>query len=468
VRSRATRQFQSALGIVERAARSRALSAEEARERVASLSAVPLSAGGYEGRIAAWLRREFLDAATAGDNEAANPLEDMVLAAMAGVTRNKTGDRFLEWEGQTYRVDAASAELNRLRRMRERQGGLSLDAAFDAMHHNGGTPKPAPDAEGHFADVLVSMLYAASLGEPEGKALAGGNVALRHDLGFVTGVSRRPPTTWRIASEDFVSRAGWHLTGSLLALDVPLAYLAMRRMDLATMPQQPRMSSNERHTTYLTVALMNPHGMTDVGRDEIAAAVARGRARLSALTADREEVGRVVREAGLTEWRREALAWTIAHDRENLESLLSSVELMWLGAPRATEAVALDAWGTAMFPLTGCLCVAMPRPRAWEEFAGHPSLGVLATRGADVAIRVAEAFAAMKLPATLVPAVMAFAMQQALDEAQPAHFDDWLEFTRAARTITDEQIVDYVAALAADGPLIPAAKDGDPLPRGER
>ena len=65
--------------------------------------------------------------------------------------------------------------------------------------------------------------------------------------------------------------------------------------------------------------------------------------------------------------------------------------------------------------LSGCICLEMPRPRAWEELAGRPAVGLLASRGADVSLAVAETLAALQLPASLAQGVLAFAMQDVID-----------------------------------------------------
>ena len=167
------------------------------------------------------------------------------------------------------------------------------------------------------------------------------------------------------------------------------------------------------------------------------------------------------REAGLSEWRREALGWTLVHDRTAAASQLSLVELLWLGAPRPSEAAPLDPWGAAVLPLTGAMAVQMPRARAWEEVSGRAALGLLSTRGVDIAVAVAEALAARHLPGSLAPGVIAFAMQDAIDGARLAYFDDWSAFSRAARGITPDRMADYIAALTAGGPLVPADQPGE-------
>jgi hypothetical protein len=106
----------------------------------------------------------------------------------------------------------------------------------------------------------------------------------------------------------------------------------------------------------------------------------------------------------------------------------------------------------------------MPRRGPWEFYAGRPTTGLLAARGADVALLIAEHFAELQLPATLAPGVMAFAMLDALHGAQPAYFDDWSEFGRAAQSIPRERVLDYVAALTAGGPLLPVETDNGKRP----
>ena len=76
---------------------------------------------------------------------------------------------------------------------------------------------------------------------------------------------------------------GWRVTGSLLGLDVALARMALRRLDSNVMPPEPRLVSAERQNGSVSVALLNPLALSDAARDEIAAALARGRARLDAL-----------------------------------------------------------------------------------------------------------------------------------------------------------------------------------------
>ena len=85
--------------------------------------------------------------------------------------------------------------------------------------------------------------------------------------------------------------------------------------------------------------------------------------------------------------RRRALAWTLAHDRERLESMLSLTELLVLGGGRLAD---LDAWGMSMLTTNGCLCSRLTPPGRWLTLSGRPALGVTAAGMADVNLQVAD------------------------------------------------------------------------------
>ena len=449
-------EFQSAIGVLDRISRSRGLPAGRVESLIASLCAVETSARGYDGRLAGWIKNQLLPALTTAPGDDVDRAEGSLLDAMAGVTDD--GSRVVDWEGRSYRVSAARAEAARLRRMRARQGGNHLSqvlALFDSD-----AAKQTNDREWLLGQMLTSILYAAYLGDPDGPVLNAGDVALRHDFG--TRAATGPRTAWRLPSEGHGGR-GWRVSGSLLGLDVALARMALRRLDFNVMPLEPKLVSAERQTAALSVALLNSSSLRDSERDEIAAALGRGRARLAALDGSRTEIERAAGDAGLSAWRREALAWVTANDRDQLAALLSPVEIMWLGKPRANGRV-LDQWGAASLPLDGCLCLAMPLAAPWEPLSGRPSLGLLATRGADVAILVADALASAHLPAELAPGVIAYAMQEVVDQARPSYMDDWTEFTRASLALSPEMFADFIAAQAAGGGLRPAKNTDDRHP----
>jgi hypothetical protein len=147
----------------------------------------------------------------------------------------------------------------------------------------------------------------------------------------------------------------------------------------------------------------------------------------------------------------------VARNGREAASQFSLLELFWIGSAGTDIARALDAWGAAVLPLTGCLCLEMPHPGAWEDFGGRAS-AVLGTRGADVALQIAETLAALKLPASLAPAIGGFAVQDVIEHAELGYTDDWEEFGRAARELPRDRMLDYIAALTAGGPLVPVEK----------
>jgi hypothetical protein len=461
-RRTAIAEFQSALAIIDRAARVGGIDRRRAADLTASLIALPISAdAGYGASFSEWVRQELLQAFPL-QADATDPIEEAILAACAGVKDATAQPAVIEWEGRRYRVDPATAELRRLHRVRDRQRAVvrgtarshsSLDARLAALDAATDADRPALDQA--VAETLTSIVYALHLGEPEGAAASAGDAAMRHDFRLDDGVGAPKHTAWRLPREEHVDRSGWRVAGSLLGLDVALSRLALRRLDLSDMPGEPTMSTNVREAATVTAALFGPIADSSPTPAEIAASIERGRARITGIQNNQSDIDRVARDAGLSEWRREALAWTVEHEREKALARFSLVELFWLGSPRA-KARHFDAWGAATTALDGCLCLSMPEAEPWESRAGRSSTGHLATRGADVALRVAEFLAEFDLPAVLAPGIVSYAMQDLLDTAQPAFFDDWPTFERTARALPRERLIDFVAALAAGGALVPA------------
>ena len=162
--------FQATIGIIDRIVRSGSLSTADANGLVTRLVAIDHAPRGYGTRIAAWIQKDLLAALPAMNNESPDALEDTLLAAMAGVRTTAVREPVVEWEGRRYYVSAARGEERRLHRVRQRQGGASLQAALQVTQQ---TKKPG--GERTLADTLSSILYAAYLGDPDGPALAAGN-----------------------------------------------------------------------------------------------------------------------------------------------------------------------------------------------------------------------------------------------------------------------------------------------------
>jgi hypothetical protein len=428
---------------------------------------------------------------------------------------------FADWDGERYEVDYGAAELARLRAIRQAQGGHDLDAVLAfarvaagiqaarpsgadlaarlavleaalarldapvlAARHAGRpgadaaraarraleTIRDGPEgarseavrtlvgyADALVADVVTALAYAPALGSPDGPALAAGRVALRHDFGLLAGrqAAWDPAPGWALPVED--QAGGWHLRGALLALDVALARLSLRYLSADTLPPPPRVNANDWRTFAETAAFLDPSDLDEATADRLADAIARGRARLDALLHDPARVDALAAAARLSEVRREALRWRLAHDRAAVPASLSLLELVWLGGESLPP-----QWGTAARAATGCLCLEAPEPAPWEHYAGRPATGLLATRMADLTLQVMLGLRARGLPPALLPGVLAFATPDFLHAARLRHPDDGAAFARAARDLPDGRFVDYLSALAAGGPIV-AASGGAPM-----
>jgi hypothetical protein len=514
-------QFQGALALVVRMHRARVIDRTQAEALVQALAAVPLGTDGYGGAMVRWIVTAF----PPGDGD----VEDTVLAKLAGVREPPPGARavFVEWEGQRYRLDLPAAEEKRLRRIREKQEGPSIDVAVKLEEIAARLAAGAPDlsaaiaslkalapafeaargdrawpagvsppkssaavlahvrdeltklaagkdarkdahkaaqaaeplhalADGALAEALLSIAYAIDLGDPDGTVLLAGNVARRHDFGLaIVDGDQRARAAWALPRQDFAPGVPWHVSGSALGLDVALSSLALRRVDASRIGDAPRLTSNERQTFATSVALLNPFALTDEDQAAIVAAIDAGRRRVAAL--DPARLDAVSRDIALSGRRRREVQWTLAHDPARVESMFSLTELLYLGgAPSA----ALDAWGMAALPTAGCLCTKLAPPDRWARLTGRPQLGLLATTVADLNLRVAHVLHDARLPAAIARHVLAAAMQDFIDDVRPANADDWLALVRGARGVARERLEDYIAAAAADGPLIPSPGPG--------
>jgi len=307
-------------------------------------------------------------------------------------------------------------------------------------------------------DALLSYAYALDLGDPDGTVLLGGDPARRHDFGFTLRdeeVRRRAP--WQVPAPQIAAGTPWHVQGSALALDVGVSSLALRRIAADRMRERPGLlSGNDAATFSASLALLDPFDLSDGDRDEIAAALARGRSAIDHVESD-DQLARLFSApdgARLDGLRQRAARWTLAHARESLADWWTLAEILRMGQP--AETVNLDAWGTSGMPLDACLCTRFPDNLPWHMFTGQNASGLLPARVADLNLRVAQISAELKVPAALARGILAAATQEYIDELQPSDFDDWMTFIRLARSLTRERVEDYVAALTADGTLAPA------------
>src|SRR5207244_1862317 len=203
------------------------------------------------------------------------------------------------------------------------------------------------------------------------------------------------------------------------------------------------------------VALLNPFDLRDADRDAIVEGISRGRARVASLAKDGGAAAEMVASVRMDGWRRRALAWTMAHEPQRIESMFSLTELLYLGrAPVGS----LHAWGMSALGSAGCFCTELAPPNQWRVLLGRPQLGLMATAVPDLNLQVAMMLHELRLPAAIAKLVLTAAVQDFIDETRPTDFNDWMTLVRSAQAVTRERIEDYVAAVTAQGPLIQTAQ----------
>jgi hypothetical protein len=517
----ATRQFQGALVLVTQARLTRVIDRETAERLVRSLVALRLNDGRYDGAVASWIRDSLLPALPLSPGS----IEDRALAALAGIGTTARGvhARVITWEGRSYRVDLPASELARLRRVRSRQGGVTLDEALAvsdlAAVMTAGIPaeraaeiqqaietialqvraigprvlpastgwppaaailnetlvhlaRPLPDngvvptaralvglGDALVAEVLTSFAYATAFRDPDDRFLLGSNVAHRHDLGLES------------ANPDLRAHAAWRLPEPQTQPGVPWYVLgSVLNLDVG----------------------LSGSALRRLGFDgELRAPVLNNNDRRSFSEAVPltnpfvlEDADRDAIAAAVSEGRARVVA--SGTDAASLRALAAEASLdawrreqiLWLArrAPdrltgvftlselavlgRLPESVPLDSWGASSIAADGCLCTRFLATPDWPSVTGRADVGLLAARLPDLTLRVVELMASLGLPAALTRDILSVATLEFIERVQPADGDDWLTLSREAAALTREQVEDYASALTAGGPLMPIAAGG--------
>ena len=322
------------------------------------------------------------------------------------------------------------------------------------------------------ADVLLSIVYAADVGDPDGTVLLAEDVSRRHDFGFgARDAAVRLRQAWAVPHVEVTPGLPWHVGGSLLGLDIGLAPLALRRLNFERVLEAPRLTSNERDTFALSVSLLNPFALRDADRDAIADAVARGQRRLGALRNGGQAAARAAAESAfdaiadelsMEGWRRRAVRWMLVHEADRVPSMFPLTEVLVLGGGRDGD---LHAWGMAMIVVQGCACSRLTPPGRWPTLLGRPPLGLTASAVPDVHLHVAIMLKELRLPAAVAKVVLSGAVQDFIDDARPTDDADWLSMARAARAATRDRVEDYLAAATSTGPFVPDPGRGVPEQR---
>ena len=301
---------------------------------------------------------------------------------------------------------------------------------------------------------LLSLAYGISLGDPEGTVLLADDVSHRHDFGFgLKDAEVRSRLSWAMPRQEVTPGVAWHVSGSLLGLDVALATLSLRRIATDRVLEAPKLTTNARDTFASSVSLMNPLALRDADRDAIAEAIERGQRRTITIK-NIGQLDAVADELSIGGARRRTLRWTLAHEPDRLMTMITLSELLVLGGGHPSE---LHPWGMAVIATNGCMCSRLTPPEALGLLSGRPQLGLSAATMPDLNFRIAILLKELGLPAALAKVVLSAAVQDFIDDARPTDDGDWVALSRAARSVTRERVEDYIAAATATGPLMPAS-----------
>lgn len=451
------------------------------------------------------------------------PIERDLLQLLSGPPGSQSSD--IEWEGTQYHIDLAAAEASRLERVRGEQPVRYLPAAWTllamadrlshgdasaetvsreaaifedvarevAVHDHDGVPggdSPASrrDLARAFQEVvrsgvtadarrltsplrlladdltargLTELAYAAALGGADAGPIVAADAASRHDFGFGRDDGAGGPIAWRLPMPSVRARGPWHIEGSLLALDVCLADRSLTRVSAKPPPAPPSVDKSDRRALTEVIAIMEPASLTDAARDAIASAIRAGRARLAAAATSRD-LEAIADLVPLGAIRRSLLPWVFTHERRRVASFLSTAELFRLGLGASETDGTFDAWGAPARPRLGCLCLQFPHRRPPAAFMGHLSSGILMGAVPDLNLRLAELLADLRMPAALLPSVLAAATLDLVDGAPSRYPDDLRGLLEQVQGLSLDQAEQYLALLTTDGPLVPAgAATGD-------
>jgi hypothetical protein len=301
----------------------------------------------------------------------------------------------------------------------------------------------------------MALVYSAAMGDPDGPGLLSKDIAQRHVFGLdAPSGARAELLAWMPPRDQVGDGIPWHVEGALTGLDLGLARLALRRIADNEMPVAPTINLNDQLTLSRTIAALNPRELRDGDRDELVAAIARGRARVAAAGHDLKAVIALAEEVQLSFTVRQALPWMTVRTPDAIPAIFALRDLMWLGKP-ALDQAHLDRWGAYSEALDSRLRAAMPSPAPWESFGGRADSGVMGTQFPDLTLRMAEETVRLKLPARLIPALLTYATQDYWHDVSARFSDDWPAMMRQALALSPSRVEDYVAALAGDGPLRP-------------
>ena len=513
-RSVALVQFQSAVALLVRL---RALGATPAlvRAHIGKLAALPVTDDGFDGALIRWLTTTP-DAVFGGAGDAVDDIAERALAGEAW----QPADVRVEWEDLSYRVDIGATERARIREARSKFDSNTLGTAatmvrladdlveavegnrvpawLDEVEHAAaaardvgtvswsGTSRAAANvrdlpamvqasvkhagaadtrtieraarelraaADLMGADALAAIVYALSLHNRHSGFAVSTELPRRHHL-EVRGAGIAPSGPWDIPREQNPDSSRRFISGSLLALDAGVLDLGIQRMRTSRPEEEPNMTATLAQALWRAAALAKPW---NVAADE-SAAVENARGTGAAMVAgwQRGDVNdAALRRAGVAGPRAGWVRWLLTRG-ESPAALVTLEQMVRLGGWPEAERYAL---GAAPPPAT-CLCVMRPAV-SWEVRGRPRDLDSGVSTILEPSLWTAVEVQRRGLPAALAPGVLALLTTDIIEQYTLPHPLDREAIGEILRRIPAEQVDDYIAAVAARGPLVRIEQEGD-------
>ncbi len=305
---------------------------------------------------------------------------------------------------------------------------------------------------------LVNVAFAAAMGQPERSPILATDAASRHDFAQTDGGRNPGPWQLPVAGTGKLPSTRWHVSGSLLGLDLELAEYSVMRLSSKPPPRRPTINEQDQRGLTTLLALAELASITDDDQELVVGAMRRGRDRVAAIrtAAGAEHVADEIR---LAPARRTLLPWIAVHDPARLHAFLSPSELLWLGLETKPVGAKLHAWGAPAVRRLGCLCVRLLDRRPWETIAGRWNLGLLASAFPDLNLRLAELLTDLQMPASLLIPVLAAATVDFNENATSRDPDDRRGPVEFVQALSVQRVEEYLSLLTADGPLVPLDED---------
>lgn len=509
-------RWQVALALVEQIQR-RTRSADPARHKaLVSLGSVALVPRNQRpGSVGAWIAEVFLPAFVPGETGAGDPDESQIRAFLGSAAAAPQ----VSWEGLEYAFDPMAvqvrtavaiqnakrvprlsdvAALHRIRRELE-QGVKTVDAvtaivgrlkaltgAVDALPVVDGEPARAVK---EFAEILknldrlttrpkdvgrasrevaalrgviddvtdaavMSVTYALAT-VPTGELpemLAGRWV--RHMMTPADPTAPKTSRLWLLAKSEPAPAGGTVIRGSWLGVDLAMAESRLRRVGVPTGAGLGVMSDTEREAILFRLGIDNPGPQDPAAFEAVVKAVAAGRSQLAAWAtrpADDRELEKALAVAGVPPSVANAARWLSSRKDAGAFAAIGPTALYRLGSGKPLP----DGWGSMFVQADGCWCAIPSPPGGAFALSGRRGAGLAAALDTDLAVRLAELLASVRLPAATWSAVLPFALQEWLDNVRQFAPEDTESVMVWPRQLDAARLEQYLLMLIADGVFAP-------------